>query len=110
MTDCSVSIDELNHDLSSKELTIGDIADRTDEILGECSNPASGYYTVMEDAIIQDSEIMSQVMELAWQFRPCVDVDRQSLRDVRHLALKAQVIVDRINRIAEGYAREELEA
>lgn len=104
------SYEELKHDQSQKELTLGEIADRVDAILGDCQNPESGYYGVIEEAIHEDAAIIEQVMKMAWYFKPFKDVNKTTYEDVRHMALQVQVIVDRINKIAEKYAIEELSA
>ncbi len=110
MEQCRNSIEELNHDHGGKELTLGEIADRVDEILGDCSNPESGYYGVIEEAIHEDAAIIDQVMKMAWYFKPFKDVGKTSYNDVRNMAEQVQFIVNRINRIAEKYAIEELSA
>ena len=112
---CRVTQEELANDETQESESMrfvrraDAINDRTEEIMGGCSLPDSANRGLLVEAIIDDSEILKEITDIAWLFKPYEEVDKLPMSEVRHMTLKMQVIANKLHRLAQDIATNEVD-
>ena len=109
MNICRVSQEEMKHDGGgeAKKPTAVEIADRVEEILGACGLDESEDKAMIKAEVIDSDYIIDHIVGCGWLFKAHQDIDSLPLKEIRHMALVTQVIVDRISKIARASAESE---